>query len=431
MTEQFYNNGGGDSSIFQAKIREEDLAAEEKINEIIKAADKLVRDAVLQKQSHGQINQQVQSELDGLLDRVESCIEESDTENDEGILQKIYECLKNFFSTLGISVNEPGLENYLLKIKKERDKNWLFSIIKELCDKLRKLLSKVFKEDLSWDEALEKKIKELEEKLKAGGMSEEETREVLGELGMLQELKLKFQMALVSLVLTSFFTFLEIDLRAAQAQETSTQENKKIESKEPEVKQAKENAEGGIKVSEENKKELQPITLFNNPTRDTRAQKFKENKEKKPTIPFKPDLDLFNLLKNLKPELEKFIEPKQAEEKLKQAAVTAPTPPPAALQPPAPAKAPEVRPVQLTPANARHSRKEKTQIAKLTSANEGKVDNLCNDFLTQFTCAEEKIPNMNEQNVSKAESMNEKVRSELGEVNRVEQAMDINCGRVM
>lgn len=431
MVEYFdgFNNSDdvSNNSIFQARIREEDLAAEEKINEIIKAADKLVRDAILQKQSYGQINQQIQSELNGLLDRVESCVEESDAESDEGALQKIYECLKNFFSTLGISVNEPGLENYLLKLKKEKDKNWLFSIIKEFCDKLRKLLSKVFKEDLSWDEALEQKIKELEEKLKAGGMSEEETREVLGELGRLQELKFKFQMAFVSLVLTSFFTFLEIDLRAAQAQETSTEENKKIGSKEPEVKQAKENAEGGVKLSEENKKELQPITPFDNPTRDTRIPKFKENEGKKPIIPFKPDLDpLRSLLGNLKPE--KFIEPRQEmQEKPKQAAPAA-TPPPAAPQPPAPVKQqPEVKFVQYSAAVlgcAYYQENTKAQITK--SSDEEKVNNLCDDLLTQFTYTKEGKPDMSKQDVAKPDLTSGKVRSELGEINNVE---NVNCGR--
>lgn len=439
MVEYFdgFNNSDdvSNNSIFQARIREEDLAAEEKINEIVRAAEKLVRDATLQEQSCGQINQQIQSELNGLLDRVESCVEESDTESNEGALQKIYECLKNFFSTLGISVNEPGLENYLLKLKKERDKNWLLSIIKELCDKLRKLLSKVFKENLSWDEALEKEIKELQEKLDSGDLSEEEMVGISERLEALRAMKLKFQMAFVSLVLTSFFTFLEINLRAAQAQETSTEENKKIESKEPEVKQAKENAEGDIKVSKENKKELQPITPSGDPARDARTQKFKENEGKKPIIPFKPDLDLLNLLEGLKLGLGKFIaEPKSpAEEKPRQTAAAAPTPPP-----PAPVKAPEAKPVQdlyqRTGVAGKEERiddnKNLSQKEVLTTKSANKQEsNFCRKFSMKITRRGEKPEE--KQNLTKAEPNSEKVRSELNAIKGVESAVDVSCGRVM
>ncbi|APR98384.1 hypothetical protein [Wolbachia endosymbiont of Folsomia candida] len=441
MTEYFdgFDNDGdaSNSSIFQARIREEDLTSAQKIDEIVRAADKLVRNAMLQKQSYEQINQQceqinqqINTRFEGLLHRIESYVEANDSSDAEGVLQIIYEMIKNFFDALGISVKGQNLMKFLKK--KAKDKSWLASIIKELCDKLRKLLGQIFKEDLGWDEALEKEIKKLEDKLDAGGLSEEAMLEISERLEALRTMKLKFQMAFMSFMLTSFFAFLESDLVAAIAQETSTEENKNTESKESEVKQAKENAEGGVKVTEGNKKDVQPKEL-ERPL--TNPREIKDAKEK-PTIPsLKPDLDLFDILKSLKLDLGKFIEPNQKEvkEKPKQAD-PAPTPQPAAA---APEKVPEVKPV--------HDLSQRTGVVNIeermddnrslsqkevftTKSPDKQESNFCGKFSMKVTRRGEKPEE--KQNFTKAEPSNEQVRSEL-KIDNVSKAVGINCERGM
>lgn len=427
MVEYFDNNNDdtSNSSIFHAKIRKEDLASGEKIDEIRRAGDELIRNAILQKQSYGQINKQIDSKFDGLLDRIESSVEESNADDSEGVLQKISELIKNFFDVLGVCGEEPNLK---ILLKKEKDKNWLASIIKALCNKLRKLLSKVFKKDLNWGEALEKETKELQKQLDSGDLSQDEMVKVLERLELLQTMKLKFQMAFASFLLTNFFTFLGGELAAAMAQEISTEENKKTESQEPEVKQAKEGAEGEVQVTEANKKDVESLSTL---LRAARDRDLKVNAEKKPIIPLKPDLDSLKLSKNMKSE--KLIEPKQqAQEKPKPSA-----PAPAAPVQQAPVKAPWVRQEHSNTKSLHRSNKttrdedvhklDKTGVSTIKSINEQKIDNLYAQLTKKISIARER-PCMNKQNVSQAESASNEVRSELNEVKKVEhlnEAVDV------
>ncbi len=244
------NNEEDGSSIFINRIREQDLSAEQKLNELKGFMEELARKAELKRI---ELERQAASCIDETLSQVELQIQDSEdyfTDNSQGVFANSFESLFNLFE-----VNVDPKVYKMLKEKKE--KNLLLSIIKFLRDKLKKLVKKIFKKglDLSWDKRLDKEIKELQEKLLSGGLSPEEEIAILKRLQALQNLKLKLQTFLVGSVIAMFAEIFAVDLAAVVEQDaTEKKEDKKAEK--TESKEVCQEIE--TKVNE-----ITPISLFN------------------------------------------------------------------------------------------------------------------------------------------------------------------------
>ncbi|WP_143689280.1 hypothetical protein [Wolbachia endosymbiont of Nilaparvata lugens] len=233
------------SSIFINRIREQDLSAEQKLNELKGFMEELARKAELKRI---ELERQAASCIDETLSQVELKIRDNEdyfTDNNQGVFANFFESLFNLFE-----VNVDPKVYKMLKEKKE--KNLFLSIIKFLRDKLKELVKKIFKKDLSWDKRLDKEIKELQEKLLSGGLSPEEEIAILERLQALQNLKLKLQTFLVGSVIAMFAEIFAVDLAAVLEQNaTEKKEDKKAEAKEV-------HQEIETKVNE-----VAPVHLFN------------------------------------------------------------------------------------------------------------------------------------------------------------------------
>ncbi|QJT95544.1 hypothetical protein HGO53_03135 [Wolbachia endosymbiont of Diaphorina citri] len=241
------NNEEDGSSIFINRIREQDLSAEQKLNELKGFIEELARKAEFKKI---ELERQAASCIDETLSQVELQIKDNEdyfTDNNQGVFANFFESLFNLFE-----VNVDPRVYKMLKEKKE--KNLLLSIIKFLRDKFKELVKKIFKKDLSWDKRLDKEIKELQEKLLSGGLSPEEEIAILERLQALQNLKLKLQTFFVGFVIAMFAEIFAVDLAAVVEQDaTEKKENKKAEK--TESKEVRKEVE--TKVNE-----ITPISLF-------------------------------------------------------------------------------------------------------------------------------------------------------------------------
>ncbi|MGX9892008.1 hypothetical protein [Wolbachia endosymbiont of Protocalliphora sialia] len=236
------------SSIFISRIREQDLSAEQKLNELKGFMEELARKAELKRI---ELERQAASCIDETLSQVELQIQDNEdyfTDNNQGVFANFFESLFNLFE-----VNVDPKVYKMLKEKKE--KNLLLSIIKFLRDKLKELVKKIFKKDLSWDKRLDKEIKELQEKLLSGGLSPEEEIAILERLQALQNLKLKLQTFLVGSVIAMFAEIFAVDLAAVVEQDV-TEEKRDKKAEKTELKEVRQEIE--TKVNE-----VAPVHLFN------------------------------------------------------------------------------------------------------------------------------------------------------------------------
>ena len=244
------NNEEDGSSIFINRIREQDLSAEQKLNELKGFMEELARKAELKRI---ELERQAASCIDETLSQVELQIQDNEdyfTDNNQGVFANFFESLFNLFE-----VNVDPKVYKMLKEKKE--KNLLLSIIKFLRDKLKELVKKIFKKDLdlSWDKRLDKEIKELQEKLLSGGLSPEEEIAILERLQALQNLKLKLQTFLVGSVIAMFAEIFAVDLATVVEQDVAEEKRDKKAEK-TESKEVRQEIE--TKVNE-----IIPISLFN------------------------------------------------------------------------------------------------------------------------------------------------------------------------
>lgn len=244
------NNEEDGSSIFISRIREQDLSAEQKLNELKRFMEELARKAELKRI---ELERQAASCIDETLSQVELQIKDDEdyfAGDSQGVFANFFESLFNLF--------EVNVDPKVYKMLKEtKEKNLLLSIIKFLRDKLKELVKKIFTKDLSWDKRLDKEIKELQEKLLSGGLSPEEEIAILERLQALQNLKLKLQTFLVGSVIAMFAEIFAVDLAAVVEQDvTEEKRDKKAEKTEVEGKEVRKEVE--TKVNE-----VAPVHLFN------------------------------------------------------------------------------------------------------------------------------------------------------------------------
>lgn len=241
------NNEEDGSSIFINLIREQDLSAEQKLNELKRFMEELARKAELKRI---ELERQAASCIDETLSQVELQKDDEDyfAGDSQGAFANSFEFLFNLF--------EVNVDPKVYKmLKEEKEKNLLLSIIKFLRDKLKELVKKIFKKDLSWDKRLDKEIKELQEKLLSGGLSPEEEIAILERLQALQNLKLKLQTFLVGSVIAMFAEIFAVDLAAVVEQDV-TEEKRDKKAEKTESKEVRQEIE--TKVNE-----VAPVHLFN------------------------------------------------------------------------------------------------------------------------------------------------------------------------
>ncbi len=185
IMENFSDNNGNGSSIFQGKIREQDFSAEQKLNELKAAVEELTRQDSLRRL---ECERQASSCIDEISSQAELHIGEDDEDYFNGEREKVLGDFWNFFESL-FNLFEVDVDPKIYQMLKEKkEKNWLLSIIKFLRDKLKELIKKIFARDLSFNQRLDKEIKELQEKLGSGELSEEEFARALERLTALQDL---------------------------------------------------------------------------------------------------------------------------------------------------------------------------------------------------------------------------------------------------
>ncbi|BET31884.1 hypothetical protein [Wolbachia pipientis] len=259
IMENFSDNNGNGSSIFQGKIREQDFSAEQKLNELKAAIEELTRQDLLRRL---ECERQASSCIDEISSQAELHIGEGDDEDyftsEKGrVLGDFWNFFESLFNLFEVDVDDPKIYQML---KEKKEKNWLLSIIKFLRDKLKELIKKIFARDLSFNQRLDKEIKELQEKLGSGELSEEEFARALERLTALQDLKLRLQMAVVGWIVTMFAEMFGVELAAA-VEASTEKEDKKAEktSLKEENKEVCENVE--IKLDEREKPKV-PVFLF-------------------------------------------------------------------------------------------------------------------------------------------------------------------------
>ncbi|WP_264329170.1 hypothetical protein [Wolbachia endosymbiont (group A) of Andrena hattorfiana] len=261
IMENFSDNNKNGSSIFQGKIREQDFSAEQELNELKAAIEKLDRQDLLRRL---ECERQASSCVDEISSQAELHIEDDGEGyfNSERVLRDFWSFFEPLFNLFEVDVDDPKIYQML---KEKKEKNLIAAIIKFLRDKLKELIKKIFKSnlDLSWDKRLDKEIKELQEKLGSGELSEEELARVLERLQALTDLKLKLQMAVTGWIITMFTEMFGVELAAiveASKEETAKAEDKKAEKTSLEaIKEVHEEVE--IKVDEREKPKV-PVFLF-------------------------------------------------------------------------------------------------------------------------------------------------------------------------
>ncbi len=258
VMENFSDNNENGSSIFQGKIREQDFSAEQKLNELKATMEELARQDFLRR---AECERQASSCIDEISSQAELHTEGDDEDYFNGERERALGDFWNFFESLfnlfEVNVDDPKIYQML---KEKKEKNLIAAIIKFLYDKLKELIRKIFARDLSFNQRLDKEIKELQEKLNSGELSEEEFARALERLTALQDLKLRLQMAVVGWIVTMFAEMFGVELAAA-VEASTEKEDKKAEktSLKEENKEVCKNVE--IKVDEREKPKV-PVSLF-------------------------------------------------------------------------------------------------------------------------------------------------------------------------
>ncbi|WP_266408133.1 hypothetical protein [Wolbachia endosymbiont of Drosophila pseudotakahashii] len=258
IMENFSDNNGNGSSIFQGKIREQDFSTEQKLNELKAAIEELARQDLLRRL---ECERQASSCIDEISSQAELHIGEGDDEDyftgKKGrVLGDFWNFFESLFNLFEVDVDDSEIYQ-MLKVKKE--KNLIAAIMKFLCNKLKELIKKIFARDLSFNQKLDKEIKELQEKLGSGELSEEEFVRALERLTALQDLKLRLQMAVIGRIITMFAEIFGVELAAAVEASTEKEDKKAEKTSLEATKEVCENVE--MKVDEREKPKV-PVFLF-------------------------------------------------------------------------------------------------------------------------------------------------------------------------
>lgn len=199
--------------------------------------------------------------IDEISSQAELHIGEGDDEDyftgEKGrVLGDFWNFFESLFTLFEVDVDDPKIYKML---KEKKEKNLIAAIMKFLRDKLKELIKKIFARDLSFNQRLDKEIKELQEKLGSGELSEEEFARALERLTALQDLKLRLQMAVVGWIVTMFAEMFGVELAAAVEASTEKEDKKAEKTSLEAIKEVHKDVE--IKVDEREKPKV-PVSLF-------------------------------------------------------------------------------------------------------------------------------------------------------------------------
>ncbi|MDG7052930.1 MAG: hypothetical protein LKM45_03530 [Wolbachia endosymbiont of Alcedoecus sp.] len=260
------NGNLSDSSIFKARIKESELISQEKLQEIQGAADELARQSVINKLRQAEVEYEklrlkLEEEASDRVEDILSHVELSAAENEDNFTSGIDGLLAKLFKFFNFMDSELGVETdpQVYSIIKEREKKqvWIAAVIKFLRDKFNKLIKAISSRDLSFQQKIDKEIKELYEKLFSGSLSPEEEAAILERLEALRDLKLKLQIFVVGTIIKMFAELFSVELTASV--ETTKEEGKEKTSAKEATKEVHENLE--IKVDAKEKPTV-PVSLF-------------------------------------------------------------------------------------------------------------------------------------------------------------------------
>ncbi|MCM1000876.1 MAG: hypothetical protein KTV72_00850, partial [Wolbachia endosymbiont of Melophagus ovinus] len=261
MVKDFPKNS--DSSIFKARLREQELTSQEKLQEIQGAADELARQAIIDKLKQAEVEYEklkleLEQEASGRINNILSHVELSAAENEDnftsgidGLLAKLFKFFNFMDSELGVET-DPQVYSMIRKREEAEKEAWVVTVIKFLRDKFNKLVKAIFSRDLSFQQKIDKEIKELHEKLFSGNLSPEEEAAILERLEALRDLKLKLQIFVVGAVIKMFAELFSVELTASV--ETTKEEGKEKAPAKEATKEVRENLE--IKVDAKEKPQL-------------------------------------------------------------------------------------------------------------------------------------------------------------------------------
>ncbi|MDE5066710.1 hypothetical protein OZD63_01185, partial [Wolbachia endosymbiont of Drosophila leontia] len=204
---------------------------------------------------------QASSCIDEISSQAELHIGEGDDEDyftcEKGrVLGDFWNFFESLFTLFEVDVDDPKIYQML---KEKKEKNLIAAIMKFLRDKLKELIKKIFARDLSFNQRLDKEIKELQEKLGRGELSEEEFARALERLTALQDLKLRLQMAVVGWIVTMFAEMFGVELAAAVEASTEEEDKKAEKTSLEAIKEVHKDVE--IKVDEREEPKV-PVSLF-------------------------------------------------------------------------------------------------------------------------------------------------------------------------
>ncbi|MGL9718571.1 MAG: hypothetical protein ACR5K9_07980 [Wolbachia sp.] len=262
------NGNLSDSSIFKARLKEADLALQEKLQEIQGAVDEFARQTITNKLrqvevEHEKLKLKLEQEASDGFNNILSYIELNAAENEDNFTSGIYGLLARIFKFFNFMNSELGVETdpqvyRMIKERKEKEA-WVATFIKFLRDKFNKLIKAIFSRDLSFQQKIDKEIKELYERLFGGGLSQEEEVAILERLEALRNLKLKLQIFVVGSVIAMFAELFSVELTASV--ETTKEEGKEKASAKEATKEVREDVE--IKVDAKEKPTVTvPVSLF-------------------------------------------------------------------------------------------------------------------------------------------------------------------------
>ncbi|WP_168464119.1 hypothetical protein [Wolbachia endosymbiont of Ctenocephalides felis wCfeT] len=382
MKDKFSGSDDSNSnSFFYGKLRAEDLLAAEKRREAKRIIEKLKRKAAEQK--YEAVNEEVSSNFEELLSDIASYFEDDQSgENEAEILKALHKLFESLFNEFGMDINDPHIS---FAFKEKKNKKNLIEMTISLLKKLLKKFAEFFTNpNLTLDQELDKEIKELEEKIGSGLLSEKDEMEAIKRLALLRQVKMKLGLFLAGLAFSVCVSVLASEIDSIIIESNRTVDNLYEKIKEvlaPEkvsenVKEKAEEINGKFQQQRDNQMESvqapqKPVTLIPMLIPIVTV-------EEKLITPIR--FDLTEILKNTAIITE--IDPKtvQKEEKPKQAE-------PAQAKPVAePPKPQEVKPVQNASSTSKPFRNERSLnkvnvcAKEEVPAAEQKIEDLCAKF---------------------------------------------------
>ena len=333
----------GDSSIFQARVKSEDLAAHQKINEAKQFIEELERQSKAKEAIYERVKRDAEKKFDSLLDDIILDLELKSEQSDDNlaeVMKELYELFGPFFNLSDMDLDP----NLYYELREKKNRALILEMIRAMIDKFKKLLRKLFTQDLTWDKRLDKEIAQLEEELNSGELSEEDTIRNLERLEILKKMKLRLQLFAIGLVFTAIFSVLGFEFKAEASQKITEEAYNEAEKASEEKEVKREEGPVEAKKMKGNDEFRQNVENLKGPFADLRKFTPPQREQKIPTK--QKNIDLSGLLNGMRLNIPR-PEEKPVVEAVLKPAVVQPKPQPQVQA--APASVPVLKQAQNCP----------------------------------------------------------------------------------